>query len=194
MEAKIVGVSFAIEPGTAAYIPLAHDYENAPQQLNREQVLKQLKPILENSTIKKIGHNIKYDMEVLANHGIHLQGIAFDTMLESYVLDSAGNNHGMDTLALKFLGWRTIHFEDIAGKGAKQITFNQITIEKAATYAAEDADVTLQLHPTSLAKITKRTGLKKVFTDIEMPLVPVLAKIERNGVLVDAKMLAATKW
>lgn len=189
MEAEIVGLSFAIEPGKAAYIPLTHDYENAPQQLNLTDVLQQFKPILENDKIKKIGHNIKYDKEVLANHNIFLEGIAYDTMLESYVLDSTSSRHNMDSLALKYLGWRTIQFEDIAGKGAKQLTFNQINIDKASAYAAEDADVTLQLHQTLWPKLQEQPGLKFIFENIEMPLVSVLARIERNGVLIDADML-----
>jgi DNA polymerase-1 len=189
MEAQIVGVSFAVEPGKAAYLPFAHDYENAPKQLSREDVFKQLKLILENEHLKKVGQNIKYDIEVLANHGIELRGIAFDTMLESYVLDSTSNKHDMDSLALKYLGWRTIHFEDVAGKGAKQISFNQVPIENAATYAGEDADVTLQLHNTLWPKLAEKKGLKHVYEEIELPLVPVLARIERNGVLIDAQML-----
>lgn len=189
MDAEIVGVSFAVKPGKAAYIPLAHDYENVPAQLDRAKVLAALKPILENPALKKIGHNIKYDLEVLANYDIHLQGIGFDTMLESYVLDSTSNNHDMDSLALKYLGWRTIKFEDVAGKGAKQVTFDKVSIESAATYAAEDADVTLQLQHTLWPKLESEPGLKSVFEDIELPLVPVLARIERNGVLIDADML-----
>lgn len=189
MEARIVGLSFAIDPTKAVYIPLAHDYENAPTQLDCRHVLEKFKPILENPQIKKIGQNIKYDLEVLANHDISLQGIAYDTMLESYVLDSSSNKHDMDSLALKYLGWRTIHFEDVAGKGAKQITFNKVPIDQAATYAAEDADVTLQLHHILWPKLEKISGLNKVFSEIEMPLVPVLARIERNGVLIDASML-----
>jgi len=189
MEAKIVGLSFAIEPGKAAYIPLAHDYENAPQQLSCEYVLQQLKPILENAHIHKIGHNIKYDMEILANYGITLQGVKYDTMLESYILDSSSNNHDMDSLALKYLGWRTISFTDVAGKGAKQITFNQVPVDIAAKYAAEDADVTLQLHQHLWPKLAKEKGLEFIFNHIEMPLVPVLVTMERNGVYIDAKML-----
>ncbi len=189
MEAKIVGVSFAITPGKAAYIPLAHDYPDAPTQLNREIALAQLKPLLENPAIKKIGQNIKYDLEVLANHDIQLQGIAYDTMLESYILDSNSSNHAMDSLALKYLGWRTIQFTDVAGKGAKQLTFNQVPVATAATYAAEDADVTLQLHQTLWPKLLKEPGLKSVLEEIEMPLVPVLARMERNGVLIDVEML-----
>ncbi len=189
MDAEIVGISFACEAEKAAYIPLAHDYIDAPQQLDRDYVLAQLKPLLENPQIKKIGQNIKYDMEVLANHHIYLQGVAFDTMLESYILDSSSNTHDMDSLALKHLGWRTIRYEDVAGKGAKQIPFNQVSIEKAAPYAAEDADITLRLHQHLWPKLEKAAGLKHIFTAIEMPLVPVLVSIERNGVLIDGKKL-----
>ncbi len=189
MDAKIVGVSFSYEPGKAAYVPCAHDYTNAPSQLSREEVLSLLKPLLENPDIKKIGQNIKYDIEVLANESIHMQGIAFDTMLESYILDSSSNNHDMDSLALKYLGWRTISYEDVAGKGAKQIPFNQVTIDKAAPYASEDADVTLQLHHHMWPKLEKDPGLLHIFSVIEIPLIPVLARIERNGVLIDANML-----
>lgn len=190
MEAKIVGVSFAIEAGEAAYVPFAHDYEGMPTQLAKEFVLAELKPILENPHIKKIGQNIKYDMEVLANHAIALQGVAFDTMLESYVLDSSSNNHDMDSLALKYLGWRTISYEEIAGKGAKQIPFQQISIDTAATYAAEDADVTLQLHQKLSPKLAENPGIQHVFSQIEIPLIPVLATMERNGVLIDASKLS----
>jgi DNA polymerase I len=189
MNARIVGVSFAIEPGKAAYVPLAHDYENAPTQLNRETVLRKLKPILENPAIKKIGHNIKYDMEVLANHDIHLQGVAYDTMMHSYILDSSSNSHDMDSLALKYLGWRTIRYEDVAGKGAKQISFNHVPIEKAATYAAEDADVTLQLHHKLWPKLAAQAGLKHIYEKIETPLISVLARMERHGVYVDGEKL-----
>ncbi len=189
MEAMIVGVSFAITPGKAAYIPLAHDYADAPPQLSRQYVLSQLKPLLENPALKKVGQNIKYDLEVLANHGIQLQGIAYDTMLESYILDSNSSNHDMDSLALKYLGWRTISFTDVAGKGAKQITFNQVPIPTAATYAAEDADVTLQLHQALWPKLQKEPGLKSVLEDIEIPLIPVLARMELYGVFIDVEML-----
>lgn len=189
MDARIVGISFACEAGKAAYVPLSHDYENAPTQLNCEATLKKIKPLLENPEIKKIGQNIKYDLEVLANHHIHMQGIAFDTMLESYVLDSSSNTHDMDSLALKYLGWKTIRYEDIAGKGAKQIPFNHVAVEQASTYAAEDADVTLQLHQQLWPKIQKEKGIKHVFENIEMPLVSVLATIERNGVLIDGDKL-----
>ncbi len=185
MDAKLVGVSFAIEPGKAAYVPFAHDYENAPQQLTATHVLSTLKPILENQNIKKIGQNIKYDIEVLANHNIPLQGVAFDTMLESYALDSTSNNHNLDALALKYLGWRTITYEDIAGSGQHALNFNQIDLQKAGTYAAEDADVTLRLHHVLWPRIEKETGLKYIVEKIEMPLVPVLARMECHGVLID---------
>lgn len=189
MMAEIVGVSFAYTADKAAYVPFAHDYENAPKQLSRDLVLAKLKPLLENTKPQKIGHNIKYDLEVLANHGIALKGIAFDTMLESYILDSTGTRHDMDSLALKYLGVRTIRFEDVAGKGAKQLTFNQIPIETAAPYAAEDADVTFKLHEMLWPKVEAEKGLKNIFTTVEMPLVPVLAKMERDGVLIDSVML-----
>jgi DNA polymerase-1 len=189
MNAEIVGVSFTIQPGTAAYVPFTHDFLGAPDQLNREHILQQLKPLLENPTQKKLGHNLKYDMSVLANHGISLRGIAYDTMLESYVLDSIGSRHDMDTLALKYLGHRTVHFEDIAGKGAKQLTFNQIALEQAGPYAAEDADITLKLHQTLWPKIAEQQGLVNIFNNFEIPLVSVLSHIERHGVLIDAQLL-----
>ncbi len=185
MTAELVGLSFALAPGKAAYIPFGHDYIDAPQQLSKAFVLAELKPILENPLIKKMGQNIKYDLEVLANANIHLQGIAFDTMMESYVLDSTSNNHDMNSLALKYLGWRTIAFEDIAGTGSKQITFNRVDVQKAGIYAAEDADVTWQLHQTLWPRIEKEQGIKHIFTSIEMPLIPVLARMERTGVLID---------
>ncbi len=189
MNAELVGLSFAVGVGDAAYLPLAHDYPGAPTQLNRETVLKQLKPILEHAATKMIAHHAKYDLEILANHDIRLNCVAFDTMLESYILDSASARHDLDSLALKYLGWRPISFEEVAGKGAKQITFNLVPIEKAATYAAEDADVTLQLHHTLWPKLDKEPGLKKIFSEIELPLVCVLARMERNGVLIDKNML-----
>lgn len=189
MEARIVGVSFCTEAGKAAYLPFGHDYLGAPAQLPAELVWKKLKPLLENPQLKKVGQNIKYDIEVLANHGIQMQGVAYDTMLESYILDSAGNNHDMDSLALKHLGHRTIPYEDVAGKGAKQITFNHVPIEQAAPYAAEDADITLRLHQALWPRLMKEPGLKSVFETIEMPLVQILAHIERNGVLIDADKL-----
>ncbi|MEE4203609.1 MAG: DNA polymerase I [Halieaceae bacterium] len=190
MQAEVVGVSFAVEPGRAAYVPLAHDYPGAPEQLNREAVLAQLKPLLEDPERPKLGQNLKYDSNVLANHDIALRGIAEDSMLESYVLDSVGTRHDMDSLALKYLGQRTIGFEEIAGKGAKQLTFNQISLEQAAPYAAEDADVTLRLHQTLSERLAAEPGLEKLYREVEMPLVPVLARIERNGALVSRETLA----
>ena len=189
MQAEIVGVSFAIEPGKAAYLPLAHDYLGAPEQLERDATLARLKPVLEDESRAKLGQNLKYDANVLANHDIALRGIRFDTMLESYVLDSTGTRHDMDSLALKYLGHSTIHFEDIAGKGAKQLTFNQVKLEDAGPYAAEDADITLRLHQALLPRLEKESGLLAVFEEIEMPLVPVLSAIERNGALLDCELL-----
>ena len=189
MQAEIVGCSFAVTTGEAAYVPLAHDYEGAPTQLSRDAVLAQLKPLLEDPRQAKLGQNLKYDMSVLANYEIVLRGIAFDTMLESYVLDSTASRHDMDTLALKHLSHNTIHYEDIAGKGAKQLTFNEIEIDKAATYAAEDADITFRLHETLWPRLEQTPSLVPVFRDIEMPLVPVLSRIERRGVLLDVEML-----
>ncbi|WP_373018528.1 DNA polymerase I [Thiomicrorhabdus sp.] len=194
MEATIVGLCFAVtgnEVRHACYIPLAHDYEGAPEQLDQAKVLEKIKPILENPNIAKCGQNLKYDWHVFQNHNIDLQGIRFDTMLESYTLNSVATRHNMDDLALKYLNHRTIHFEEIAGKGKKQLTFNQIDIETAAPYAAEDADITLQLHETLWPQLEAENSLKQVFTDIEMPLLPVLAHMERNGVLIDTEMLAA---
>lgn len=185
MQAKIVGLAICLESHDAYYIPFGHDYDGAPAQLSEEKVLTALKPIFENEKIKKIGHHIKYDIEVLLNHGITLKGAAFDTMLESYILNSTGSRHDLDTLALKYLGWRTITFEDIAGKGEKQLTFNQIELEKAATYAAEDADVTLRLHQTLWPTLKIENGLLHVFNNIEIPLINVLARMERHGVLID---------
>jgi DNA polymerase-1 len=189
MEARVVGVSFAVEPGRAAYVPLAHDYAGAPAQLDREQVLDQLKPLLEDDGLAKVGQNLKYDASVLANHGIILRGIAFDTMLESYVLDSTATRHDMDSLALKYLGQKTIHFEDVAGKGAKQLSFNQVPVEDAAPYAAEDADITLRLHHVLWPKLDSEPSLRQVFTEIELPLVPVLSRIERQGALLSRELL-----
>lgn len=189
ISARLVGMSFAIKPGQAAYLPFGHDYSGAPDQLSTEQVLKMVKPILENPKLLKVGHNLKYDMEVLVSVGINLRGLAYDTLLESYVLDSASNNHDMDSLALKYLAWKTISYEEVAGKGAKQITFNAVPVDQASTYAAEDADVTLQLHQILSPRIKKEKGLREIFEKIEMPLIPVLARMERNGVLIDAKKL-----
>lgn len=190
MDAEIVGVSFAVKLDEAVYIPVAHDYPDAPQQLARDWVLNQLKPLLENPHKIKIGHHIKYDKNVLANYGINLQGIDFDTMLESYVMNSIATRHNMDSLAAKYLGYKTITYEDIAGKGVKQLPFNQIEIEKAGQYAAEDADIVLQLHKFFWHRITAQPGLENIFTNIEMPLVPILSDMERRGVLIDTRLLA----
>ena len=189
MEADLVGVSFATAPGEAAYVPFGHDYPGAPDQLDRALVLDKLKPVLEDEQSKKIGQNLKYDMSVLARAGITLRGVEYDTMLESYVLDSVATRHDMDSLALKYLGHKNISFQEIAGKGVKQLTFNQVGLDEAGPYASEDADITLRLHQTLWPRLEKEAGLKSVFHDIEMPLVPVLSRIERNGTYVDADML-----
>lgn len=188
IEAELVGMSFAVKPMEAAYLPLAHDYEGAPKQLNREEVLSQLKPLLEAPNKKKLGHNLKYDKHILANHGVDLKGIAFDTMLESATLNSSGRND-LDTVALKYLGHNTFHFEDVAGKGKNQLTFDQVAIEAATPYAAEDADITLQLHQKFWPEIQENPKLNKVFSDIEMPLLPVITTIEHTGVLINADQL-----
>ncbi len=189
MIADLVGISVAVEPGEAAYIPFGHDYLGVPEQLSRELVLATLKPLLEDPSIKKVGQNLKYDMSIFAQHGIALQGIEFDTMLESYVLDSVATRHDMDSLAEKYLGEQTIKFADVAGKGVGQLTFNQIALEIAGPYAAEDADITLRLHQVLWPQVSAHTSLGKVFTDIELPLVPVLSRIERTGALVDDTLL-----
>jgi DNA polymerase-1 len=189
MQARIVGLSFAVSPHQAAYVPLGHDYLGAPEQLDCERVLEKFRSLLEDPEVAKLGQNLKYDMSVLANHGIGLAGIKFDTMLESYVADSTGSRHDMDSLALKYLGEKTIHFEDVAGKGAKQLTFNQISIEDAAPYAAEDADITLRLHQAIWPRVSECEGLAWIFHQVEIPLVPVLSKIERNGAIVSANLL-----
>ena len=190
MQAKIVGVSFAVTAGEAAYLPLAHDYLGAPAQLDREAVLARLKPLLADESHRKVGQNLKFDRNVLRNHGIELRGIAYDTMLESYVLDSTATRHNMDDLAARYLGHTTITFEEIAGKGVKQLTFNQIELEQAAPYAAEDADITLRLHQTLWPKLEQESGLAELFTRIELPLVPILADMERRGALISAPLLA----
>lgn len=190
MDAELVGVSFSISAGEAAYLPVAHDYLDAPDQLDRAHVLASLKPLLEDPAIKKVGQHLKYDKNVLANYDINLQGIAFDTMLESYVLNSVATRHDMDSLSETYLGQSTIHFEDIAGKGVKQITFNQIPLDKAAPYAAEDADITLRLHKVIWQKLSEEKDLVNVFNEIELPLSPVLAKMEQFGVLIDSQKLA----
>ena len=189
MRAQLVGISLSTAPGEAAYIPFAHDYMGAPEQLKPEFVLDSLKPYLEDPALTKVGQNLKYDMSVLAQHGITLRGIAFDTMLESYVLDSVASRHDMDSLALNYLNEETIKFADVAGKGAAQITFNQVPLEQAAPYAAEDADITLRLHQVLWPKVAGEAALKKVFEEIELPLVPVLSRIERTGALVDDTLL-----
>jgi DNA polymerase-1 len=189
MQAEIVGVSFAVELGEAAYVPLAHINPGLEGQLNREQVLEQLRPLLESDVVKKVGQHLKYDANVLANHGISLRGIAHDTMLESYVLDAVGSRHDMGSLALKYLGQRVISFEEVAGKGAKQITFDHVPIEQAAEYAAEDADVTLRLHQALMPRLEAEPKLRGVYEDLELPLVPVLSKIERNGAYVSVDRL-----
>ncbi|WP_339843163.1 DNA polymerase I [uncultured Halopseudomonas sp.] len=187
--AELVGVSLAVSPHEAAYIPLRHSYMGVPEQLDRDQVLAALKPLLEDIDKPKVAQHAKYDINVLAHYDIRVRGVAFDTMLESYVLDSTATRHDMDSLALKYLGHGTTRFEDIAGKGAKQLTFDQIALEQAAPYAAEDADVTLRLHQTLWAKLAEQPSVASVLQDIEMPLVPVLADIERCGTLVDAQLL-----
>ena len=189
MQAKIVGVSFATAPNEAAYVPLAHDYIDAPEQLDRDWVLEQLKPLLEDEAVNKVGQNLKYDAHVLKNHGITLRGIFHDTMLESYVLNSTTTKHNMDDLAKTYLGHDCVSFEEIAGKGAKQLTFNQIDVEKAAEYAAEDADITLRLHEELSERLSKSESLLTLYTDIELPLVQVLTNMEMLGASVNANKL-----
>lgn len=191
LTANLIGLSFAIAPGEAAYLPVAHDYLDAPAQLDRAYVLKALKPLLEDEKALKVGQNLKFDMSLLARYGIEMRGIAYDTMLESYVLDSVGGRHDMDSLADRYLGHKTITFEEIAGKGKNQLTFNQIALEQAAPYAAEDADVTLQLHLAMWPQLKQSAELLTVFNEIEMPLLPVLSHIERTGVLIDPAILSA---
>ena len=189
LQAEVVGVSFAIDSAQAAYLPVAHNDPDAPQQLSRDTVLARLKPLLEDSEKKKIGQNLKYDAHVLANYGIHLQGIAHDTMLQSYVLNSTVTRHDMDSLAKYYLGRETIHYEDVAGKGAKQISFQDVAIKQAAPYAAEDADVTLQLHQELWAALKPLDAMRLLYETVERPLIKVLMRIERNGVLLDYSML-----
>ena len=189
MQARIVGVSFATTPGRAAYVPLGHDYPGVPDQLDTSRVLEALRPLLEDEQRPKLGHNLKYDRNVLRNHGLVLRGIAHDTMLESYVLNSTAARHDLDSVALKYLGHHTIHYEDVAGKGAKQIGFAEVALEQAAPYAAEDAEVCLRLHRVLAPQIGALPGLNTVYHEIEIPLVPVLADMERRGVYVDARML-----
>ncbi len=189
LQARIVGVSFCVEPGRAAYVPLGHDYVGAPEQLERDVVLARLKPLLEAERPAKVGHHLKYDAHVLANHGIALGGMAYDTMLESYVWNSVATRHDMDSAAERYLGLKTITYEEVAGKGAKQIPFSQVSIETASTYAAEDADVTLRLHRTLWPAIEREPLLGRLYEDFEQPLVPVLLRMERRGVLIDREML-----
>ena len=189
-KAQIVGVSFAVTPGKAAYVPFVHNYPEAPQQLNREEILDKLRPLLENPAKAKLGQNLKYDAHILANHGITLRGIAHDTMLESYVLNSTLTKHNMDDLAKEYLGVTTITYQDITGKGVKQIPFQEVSLEQAGPYAAEDADITLQLHQTLIAKLNAQPSLLKLYSEIEIPLLTVLTRIESNGVLIDNAMLS----
>lgn len=189
MQAEIVGFSLSVTANEAAYIPLAHDYPGAPDQLPREQVLQKLRGWLQDEDKKKVGHHLKYDAHILARYDIALAGMQFDSMLESYVLNSVATRHDMDSVARQYLGRETIHFEDVAGKGVKQLTFNQVDLETAAPYAAEDADITLQLHHTLWQQLSETATLKSIYLDIEQPLMPILLEMEETGVLVDRKML-----
>ena len=189
MQAELVGLSFAIDAFEAIYIPVGHNYPGVPEQLDRDTVLEALRPLLESESHKKVGQHIKYDMNVLSRYNLAVEGVAFDTMLESYVLNSTGSRHDMDSLALKYLGHQTTHYEDIAGKGAKQISFSQVSIEDAGHYAAEDADITLRLHQHLWPKLQTESALEKMLTEIEIPLIPVLARMEQTGVLIDGKLL-----
>ena len=191
MQAEIVGLSFAIEPGEAAYVPLAHLNPGLEGQLDRDRILDQMKPLLESDAVKKVGQHLKYDANVLANHDITLRGIAHDTMLQSYIIDAVGSRHDMGSLALKYLGQRVISFEKVAGKGAKQVSFDHVDIEQAAAYAAEDADVTLRLHEVLMPKLEAEASLNEIYQRLELPLVPVLSKIERNGAYVSIDKLRA---
>ena len=191
MQARVVGVSFAIQPEQAAYVPFGHNYEGVPTQLLEDEVLDALKPLLEDEAVEKIGHGLKYDRNVLLNHGINLRGIRYDSMLESYVYNSVGSRHDLDSLAGKYLGLATVHYEDVAGKGVKQKSFDQIDIESAGRYAAEDADISLRLHKYFWPKLEKTKGQRALYEEIEIPLVPVLSAIERCGVLIDVASLKA---
>jgi len=188
-QAELVGLSFAVEAGIAAYVPVAHSYPGAPDQLDRDWVVSQIKPLLENPNLPKIGQNLKYDMSVMANYGVAMQGVTFDTMLESYVLNSVGSRHDMDTLSETHLGHTPVPFSDVAGKGKAQLTFDQVDIDKGGYYAAEDADVTLRLHQVMMPNVTRQPKLHRVFTELEIPLIGVLSRIEDNGVLIDDTML-----
>ena len=189
MRAELVGLSFSVRPGEAAYVPVAHDYDGAPKQISRRKVLEKLRPLLESDTPRVVGQNLKYDRNVLANYRVGLNGIAHDSMLQSYVLDSVGTRHDMTSLARKYLDKTVTSYEDVAGKGAKQVSFNQVPVEQAAAYAAEDADITLRLHRTLWPKLAAQPGLRELYTRIEMPLLNVIARMERNGVLVDKEIL-----
>ena len=189
MSAEIVGIALAVNGVNAAYIPVAHRYPGAPEQLNREAVLRQLKPALENDHIPKLGHHLKYDAHVFANYNIALNNMRYDSMLESYVLNSTATRHDMDSVAKKYLGIDTIHYEDVTGKGAKQINFDQVDIETATRYSAEDADITLKLHQTLWSQLSSEPKLKQLYETIEQPLVPVLLRMEHHGVLIDAQLL-----
>ena len=189
MDAELVGFSFAVSPGRAAYLPVAHDYPGAPDQISLETAITALRPVLENSAIAKVGQNLKYDMSVLAQYGVAIEGPIHDTMLQSYVLNSVATRHNMDALAGYYLDRKTIHFEDVAGKGAKQLTFNQVPLETAGDYAAEDADVTLQLHHCLYPQLQAEPSLSRVYSDIDMPLVRILSEVERRGTLVEGRML-----
>jgi DNA polymerase I len=191
MRARLVGMSFAVAAGEAAYVPLGHDYAGAPQQLVTQQVLAALKPVLEDAALAKLGHQLKFDTHILANHGVELKGQRYDSMLESYVLDSVATNHEIESAAAKYLGIKTIRYEDVAGRGAKQLPFNQVEVDRAAEYAAEDADVTLRLHQAIWPRLEAVPRLKALYETIEQPLVPVLYRMERAGVLVDRNLLRA---
>ena len=188
-QAELVGISFAIESGEAAYVPLAHSYEGAPQQLDLSWVTNELKPVFEDPEIAKIGQNLKYDISVLANYDVQVKGVAFDTMLQSYVLDSVANRHDMDTLSQMHLGHKPVPFTEVAGKGKSQVTFDKVDIDKASHYAAEDADITLRLHHALMPKLSRQPRLHQIYTELEIPLVAVLSSIESNGVLIDDTML-----
>ena len=189
MQAELVGLSFSVRPGEAAYVPVAHTHDGAPRQISRRKVLEKLRPLLESEKHEKVGQNLKYDRNVLASYGVDLTGIAHDSMLQSYVLDSVATRHDMNSLAQRYLGKTITSYEDVAGKGAKQVSFNEVPVEQAAAYAAEDADITLQLHQTLWPKLAKEPGLREVYQGIEVPLLSVIARMERNGVMVDSDML-----
>ncbi len=188
-QAELVGVSFAVESGVAAYVPVAHSYMGAPLQLDRDYVLQKMKPLLEDPELPKIGQNLKYDISVLANYDIHVEGVAFDTMLESYIIDSVASRHDMDSLSQRHLGHTPVPFSEVAGKGKAQLTFDQVDIEKGGHYAAEDADITLRLHNVLMPQLTRQPKLHRIYNQIERPLIKVLSRVECNGVLIDDNML-----